>query len=127
MLRKLGMMSFSESCLKYFLDCYILDLDVLIKLILTITSCSSADKYLSQRRPDSYVPGDGTRFIANQKENGFVSDPNNFGYQSLPKEEGAPFSTTAAASPRILDPRIEPSKKPIGSIAALKELVSIIP
>lgn len=65
-----------------------------------------ADKYLSQRRP----------------ENGFVSDPNNFGYQSLPKEEGAPFSTTAAASPRILDPRIDPSKKPIGSIAALKEL-----
>lgn len=88
-------------------------------------SCSPADKYLSHRRPDNYVPGNGSRIVANQKENGFISDPNTFGYQSLPKEEGAPFSTVAA-SPRIRDPRIEPSKKPIGSIAALKELVSII-
>ncbi|KAH6829050.1 C-terminal domain phosphatase-like 1 [Perilla frutescens var. hirtella] len=80
-----------------------------------------ADKYLSQRRPDSYVPGDGSRFIAHQKENGFVNDPNTLVYQSLPKEEGAPFSTVAAP-PRILDPRIDTSKKPIGSIAALKEL-----
>lgn len=81
-----------------------------------------ADKYLSQRRPDSYVAGGGSRFNANQKENGFVSDPNASGYQSLPREEGAPFSTA-----RNLDPRIEPSKKPIGSIAALKEFVSITP
>ncbi|XP_042027811.1 RNA polymerase II C-terminal domain phosphatase-like 1 [Salvia splendens] len=80
-----------------------------------------ADKYLSHRRPDNYVPGNESRIVANQKENGFISDPNTFGYQSLPKEEGAPFSTVAA-SPRIRDPRIEPSKKPIGSIAALKEL-----
>ncbi|KAI3456311.1 hypothetical protein Pfo_012974 [Paulownia fortunei] len=80
-----------------------------------------ADKYLSQLRPDSsYIPGDGSRF-ANQKDNGFVGDGNSFGYQSLPKEEGVPFST-AAAPPRILDPRIEASKKPMGSIAALKEL-----
>lgn len=68
------------------------------------------------------MAGGGGRFTAYQKENGFVSDPNASGYQSLPKEEGAPFSTA-----RNLDPRVEPSKKPIGSIAALKELVSITP
>ncbi|KAK6124405.1 hypothetical protein DH2020_041825 [Rehmannia glutinosa] len=79
-----------------------------------------ADKYISQLRPDSnYVPGDGSRF-PNQRDNGFVNDANSFGYQSLPKEEGLTFSP--APPPRILDPRIEASKKPTGSIAALKEL-----
>ncbi|KAK6149867.1 hypothetical protein DH2020_017392 [Rehmannia glutinosa] len=78
------------------------------------------DKYISQLRPDSnYVPGDGSRF-PNQRDNGFVNDANSFGYQSLPKEEGLTFSP--APPPRILDPRIEASKKPTGSIAALKEL-----
>ncbi|GFP94718.1 RNA polymerase ii c-terminal domain phosphatase-like 1 [Phtheirospermum japonicum] len=78
-----------------------------------------ADKYLSQLRPDSsYEPGDGGRF-ANQRDNGFVNDANSFGYQSLPKDEGV-YST---APPRILDPRIEASKRQsTGPIAALKDL-----
>ncbi|KAL0353132.1 UNVERIFIED_CONTAM: RNA polymerase II C-terminal domain phosphatase-like 1 [Sesamum angustifolium] len=79
-----------------------------------------ADKYLSQLRPDSsHVTGDGSRF-ANQKDNGVLSDASSFGHQSMLKEEVVPFS--AAQTPRILDPRIEASKKPMGSIAALKEL-----
>ncbi|KAL6567434.1 hypothetical protein OROGR_001102 [Orobanche gracilis] len=76
-----------------------------------------ADKYLSQLRPDSsYESGDRNRF-ANQRDNGFVGDVNSFGY-SFP-EEGA-FSIPPP--PRIRDPRIEASKRPTGSIAALKEL-----
>ncbi|KAL7088882.1 hypothetical protein ACP275_13G155500 [Erythranthe tilingii] len=84
-----------------------------------------ADKYLSQSRPDSsYVPGDGSRF-GNQKENGFNSNANSFGYQSFPNEEGLPFSTVAAP-PRIVDPRTEVSKRPImGSITALKEFCTM--
>ncbi|KAL0363336.1 UNVERIFIED_CONTAM: RNA polymerase II C-terminal domain phosphatase-like 1 [Sesamum calycinum] len=62
---------------------------------------------------------DGSRF-ANQKDNGVLSDASSFGHQSMLKEEVVPFS--AAQTPRILDPRIEASKKPMGSIAALKEL-----
>ncbi|KAL8460368.1 hypothetical protein ACS0TY_031267 [Phlomoides rotata] len=80
-----------------------------------------AEKYLSQHRPDSsHEPGEGSRF-ANQKENGFATDANSFGHQSLSKEEGLPFPTSAALT-RIPDPRIEVSKKPTGSITALKEL-----
>ncbi|KAL3627703.1 hypothetical protein CASFOL_029066 [Castilleja foliolosa] len=79
-----------------------------------------ADKYISQLRPDSsYEPGDGGGRFTNQRDNGFVSDANSFGYQSLPKDEGA-YST---APPRILDPRVEASKRQMtGPIAALKEL-----
>ncbi|KAG8385604.1 hypothetical protein BUALT_Bualt03G0062400 [Buddleja alternifolia] len=83
-----------------------------------------ADKYLSQLRPDSsYAPGDGNRF-ANHKDNGLIGDVNSFGYQSSPKEEAMPFST-ASAPPRILDQRIDASKKPMGSITELKELCMI--
>ncbi|KAG8365476.1 hypothetical protein BUALT_Bualt18G0108700 [Buddleja alternifolia] len=64
-----------------------------------------ADKYLSQLK-------------TNSGHNGFVGDVSSFGYQSMPKEEYAP----ASVQPRILDPRIEASKKSMGSISALKEL-----
>ncbi|PIN16319.1 Phosphoprotein phosphatase [Handroanthus impetiginosus] len=79
-----------------------------------------ADKYLAQIRPDSSsVPGDGSRF-ANQRDNGFISDTISFGRQSL-RGESVPFSTDAPP-PRVLDPRIEPFKKQMGPIAALREL-----
>ncbi|CBI35689.3 unnamed protein product, partial [Vitis vinifera] len=50
-----------------------------------------------------------------------MSDTNSFGYQSFPKEGSMSFST-ASESSRLLDPRLESSKKSMGSISALKEL-----
>ncbi|KAL2473314.1 RNA polymerase II C-terminal domain phosphatase-like 1 [Forsythia ovata] len=79
-----------------------------------------ADKYLSRKPDSSSIPGDGSRF-ANPYDNGLIGDVNSFGYQSLPKEEVASFSM-ASESPRILDPRLEASKKSMGLIAELKEL-----
>uniref|UniRef100_A0A5B6ZK95 protein-serine/threonine phosphatase n=1 Tax=Davidia involucrata TaxID=16924 RepID=A0A5B6ZK95_DAVIN len=80
-----------------------------------------ADKYLSRLKPDSSsVHGDGSRF-PNVSDNGYISDPNSFGYQPLPKEESISFST-ASEPPRFLDTRLEGSKKSVGSVSALKEL-----
>ncbi|CAI9772851.1 unnamed protein product [Fraxinus pennsylvanica] len=79
-----------------------------------------ADKYLS-RKPDlSSMPADGGRF-ANSNDNGFIRDAYPFGYQPLPKEDATSFSI-ASESLRILDPRLEASKKSMGSITELKEL-----
>ncbi|CAA0836000.1 RNA polymerase II C-terminal domain phosphatase-like 1 [Striga hermonthica] len=80
-----------------------------------------ADKYLSQLRPESGCePGDGNRFDS-RVDNDFTSDVNSFGYHSLPKEDGA-FPTVGPPPQRILDPRIEASKRHTGPIAALKDL-----
>ncbi|KAL6562164.1 hypothetical protein OROGR_003171 [Orobanche gracilis] len=81
-----------------------------------------ADKYLSQLRPDSsYESGDGNRF-AYQRDNGFVGDINSFGYQSFLEEGAFSIPPPPPPPPRIRDPRIEASKRPTSSIAALKEL-----
>lgn len=68
------------------------------------------------------MAADGSRF-ANSNDNGFIRDAYPIGYQPLPKEETTSFSI-ASESPRILDPRLEASKKSMGSITELKELVS---
>ena len=60
----------------------------------------------------------------NASDNSFMSDTNFFGYQSFPKEGSMSFST-ASESSRLLDPRLESSKKSMGSISALKELVRL--
>lgn len=81
--------------------------------------CQAAEAslmYLSYR----YLHGDVNRF-PNASDNNFMSDTNSFGYQSFPKEGSMSFST-ASESSRLLDPRLESSKKSMGSISALKEL-----
>lgn len=81
-----------------------------------------AEKYLSRFKPDSsLVHGDGSRF-PNANDNGFVGGVNSFGYQPLPKDEYLSFSAVPEPS-RVMDPRLESSKKFMGSISALKELV----
>lgn len=73
------------------------------------------DKYMSRLNPDSSsVPGDGIR-------NGFGNDNCVFGYQSI-KEDVLPFSSTSEPL-RGLDSKLEASKKSMGSVAALRELV----
>ncbi|KAK9267488.1 hypothetical protein L1049_009914 [Liquidambar formosana] len=80
-----------------------------------------ANRYLSHVKPDSNsVHGDVSRF-PNTNDNGFMSDVNSFGYQPLSKEESVSFST-ASEPTRLLDPRLEGSKKSMGSVSALKEL-----
>ncbi|KAM7525108.1 hypothetical protein LguiA_015010 [Lonicera macranthoides] len=80
-----------------------------------------SEKYLSRFKPDSsLVHGDGSRF-PNANDNGFVGGVNSFGYQPLPKDEYLSFSAVPEPS-RVMDPRLESSKKFMGSISALKEL-----
>ena len=69
---------------------------------------------------DRYLNGDVNR-SPNASDNGFMSHTNSFGYQSFSKEGSMLFST-ASESCRLLDPRLESSKKSMGSISALKEL-----
>lgn len=93
-------------------------------MILTISfgPFSPADVYMSRVKPDSGpVHGDTSMFL-NANDNGFVGNLNSFGNQPLSKEESVSFST--ASEPfRLLDPRLEGSKKSMGSVSALKELV----
>lgn len=77
---------------------------------------------MSRVKADSgSMPGDISRF-PNANDNGFVGNLSSFGNQPLPKEESVSFSTAAEPS-RLLDPRLEGSKKSMGSVSALKELV----
>lgn len=70
---------------------------------------------------DVYIHGDWS--ILNANGNGFLGSVNSFGDQPLSKEE--PVSFSAASEPsRPLDPRLEGSKKSMGSVSALKELVN---
>ncbi|GMY37319.1 RNA polymerase II C-terminal domain phosphatase-like 1 [Fagus crenata] len=83
-----------------------------------------ANIYMSRVKPDSgSMPGDVSRF-PNANDNGFVGNMNSFGNQPLPKEESVSFSTASEPS-RLLDPRLEGSKKSMGSVSALKELCSM--
>ncbi|KAK3005389.1 hypothetical protein RJ639_016793, partial [Escallonia herrerae] len=80
-----------------------------------------ADKYLSRLKPDSgSAHGDGSRFPS-LNDNGFAGDVNSFGHQPLPREESFTFPSASEPS-RVLDPRLEGSKKSMGSVSALKEL-----
>jgi RNA polymerase II C-terminal domain phosphatase-like 1/2 len=80
------------------------------------------DTYLSRVKPDSGpVHGDVSMFL-NANDNGFVGNLNSFGNQPLSKEESVSFAIASEPS-RLLDPRLEGSKKSMGSVSALKELV----
>ncbi|KAL8507448.1 hypothetical protein ACS0TY_018118 [Phlomoides rotata] len=73
------------------------------------------------RREAQRHAADGSLFYLADK---FLSQPksdaNSFGYQSSPKEEVT--SSRSSSSPRILDPRMETSKRLMSPISALKEL-----
>lgn len=77
---------------------------------------------MSRVKPDSgSVHGDVSRF-SNANDNGFLGEINSFGCQPLPKDESLSFSTASEPS-KLPDPRLEGSKKLMGSVSALKELV----
>lgn len=83
-----------------------------------------ADKYMSRLKSDSgSVHGEGSWF-SSANDNGFISAVGSFGYQRLPKEQ-SPSLSNASDSSRVLDPRLEGSKKSIGSVSALEELVRL--
>ncbi|XP_007025680.2 PREDICTED: RNA polymerase II C-terminal domain phosphatase-like 1 [Theobroma cacao] len=80
-----------------------------------------ANTYLSRIKPDSgSAEGDLSR-LHNINDNGFPGNVNSFGNQLLAKEESLSFSTASEQS-RLADPRLEGSKKSMGSVTALKEL-----
>lgn len=57
------------------------------------------------------------------KENGFTGDSNTSGYQTPAKGDIIPISSKPEFS-RFVDSRLEGSKRSMGSVSALKELVS---
>ncbi|KAL3576129.1 hypothetical protein D5086_021412 [Populus alba] len=76
--------------------------------------------YMLRVKPDSGpMHGDSSRYPS-ANNNGFLGNMNLFGNQPLPKDELVAYS--AASEPtRLLDPRLEGSKKSSGSVTALKE------
>ncbi|KAL1365121.1 hypothetical protein AAHE18_03G265800 [Arachis hypogaea] len=79
-----------------------------------------ADIYLSRAKAETgSTYGDVSGFQAN--DNGYVGNINSIGNQPLSKEESFSFSTASDPS-RVLDPRLEVSKRSMGSVSALKEL-----
>ncbi|KAG9159381.1 hypothetical protein Leryth_010944 [Lithospermum erythrorhizon] len=83
-----------------------------------------ADKYLSLPKPDSGAgPGHWNRFPVSNN-NGFHNDANSFGHQLSTKEDVTSFPYPSEPS-RVLDPRLEASKRSMGPIAILKELCAV--
>ena len=83
----------------------------------------SAGIYMSRVKPDSGpMLGDSSRYPS-ANDNGFLGDMNSFGNQPLLKDEIVTYSATSEPS-RLLDPRLEGSKKSTNSVTALKEFVS---
>ncbi|XWS18342.1 hypothetical protein CRYUN_Cryun32bG0035500 [Craigia yunnanensis] len=82
---------------------------------------SLANTYLSRIKPDSgFAQGDVNR-LSNTNDNGFLGNVNSYGNQPLSKDESLSFSTASEPS-RLVDPRLEGSKKSMGSVTVLKEL-----
>lgn len=78
---------------------------------------------MSHVKPDSgSLLSDGTKF-PDMSENDFLSHVNSFGSRASPKEESQLFSAASEPS-RLLDPRLDISKKSMSSVSALKEYVS---
>ncbi|XP_011027882.1 PREDICTED: RNA polymerase II C-terminal domain phosphatase-like 1 [Populus euphratica] len=76
--------------------------------------------YMSRSKPDSGpMLGDSSRYPS-ANDNGFLGDMNSFGNQPLLKDENITYSATSEPS-RLLDQRLEGSKKSMGSVTALKE------
>ncbi|KAB2079246.1 hypothetical protein ES319_A06G219300v1 [Gossypium barbadense] len=80
-----------------------------------------ADTYLSHIKPDSGSAQADVSRLSNMNDTAFLGNMNSHGNQPSSKEEFMSFSI-ASESPRLVDPRLEGSKRSMGSIAALKEL-----
>ncbi|RDY02923.1 RNA polymerase II C-terminal domain phosphatase-like 1, partial [Mucuna pruriens] len=80
-----------------------------------------ADIYMSHAKADSGSTYDDVSGFHGSNNNGFLSSVNSLGNQLLPNEESVSFST-ASKSSRVLDPRLEVSKRSMDSISSLKEL-----
>ncbi|TKY71676.1 RNA polymerase II C-terminal domain phosphatase 1 [Spatholobus suberectus] len=76
---------------------------------------------MSHAKADSGSTSGDVNGFHGSNNKGFVSSVNSLGNQLLPKEESVSFST-ASESSRVLDPRLEVSKRSMDSISALKEL-----
>ncbi|KAJ6925813.1 hypothetical protein NC651_010291 [Populus alba x Populus x berolinensis] len=100
-------------------------LAVEIPLVQTSLLCDaddniSAGMYMSRVKPESGpMLGDSSRYPS-ANDNGFLGDMNSFGNQPLLKDENITYSATSEPS-RLLDQRLEGSKKSMGSVTALKE------
>ncbi|XP_058730856.1 RNA polymerase II C-terminal domain phosphatase-like 1 [Vicia villosa] len=80
-----------------------------------------ADIYLSRAKDESgSAYGDASGF-PNASENGYVGNVSSLGNHPMPKEESVSFSAASDPS-RVLDPRLDVSKRLMGSVSALKEL-----
>ncbi|KAH9748600.1 RNA polymerase II C-terminal domain phosphatase-like 1 [Citrus sinensis] len=76
-----------------------------------------ANVYMLRVKSDSGSGhGDGSRF-SNANENCFMGEINSFGGQPLAKDE-----SLSSEPSKLVDPRLEGSKKLMGSVSALKEL-----
>ncbi|KAG6754840.1 hypothetical protein POTOM_040638 [Populus tomentosa] len=76
--------------------------------------------YMLRVKPDSGpMHRDSSRYPS-ANDNGFLGNMNLFGNQPLPKDELVAYSAASEPS-RLLDPRLEGSKKSSGSVTALKE------
>ena len=77
---------------------------------------------MSRIKPDyGSAQGDVSRLF-NINDNDFLGNVNSYGNQPLSKDDSMSFSTASEPS-RLVDPRLEGSKKSMGSVNALKELV----
>lgn len=73
-------------------------------------------------KPDAgSAHGDASSFT-NTNDNGFLGNANSVGNLLFPREESTIFSTTSEQS-RLVDPRLETSRRSIGAVSALRELV----
>ena len=86
---------------------------LLFKTCIYLTSTSFVDKFLSWD-PDKMTVA---------KENGFNSYPNSHRYPGSNRDDMLPVASTSDES-RYINNRIDNLRKPGGSVAALKELVS---
>ncbi|XP_045819226.1 RNA polymerase II C-terminal domain phosphatase-like 1 [Trifolium pratense] len=80
-----------------------------------------ADIYLSRAKDEAGSAYGDVSGFPNAIDNGYVGNVSSLGNLPLPKEESVSFSAASDPS-RVLDPRLEVSKRPFGSVSALKEL-----
>ncbi|KAK7361921.1 hypothetical protein VNO77_04013 [Canavalia gladiata] len=83
-----------------------------------------ADIFLSCAKDESGSTYGDVNGFPNANDNGYVGNINSLRNQPLPKEGSVSFSTASDQS-RVLDPRLEVSKRSMGSISALKELCMV--
>lgn len=91
-------------------------------MYILITLAVFVDIYLSSAKDEPGSTYGDVGGFPNSNDNGYMVIASSLSNQSLAKEDSASFSIASDAS-RVLDPRLEVSKRPMGSISALKELV----